>query len=47
MRIPGTKETKKVKPTVTKNAIVGIDLSEYATPESAILNSTIMKVALP
>ena len=47
MRIPGINDIKKVKPTVTKNAIVGTDLSKYATPESTTLNSTIIKVALP
>ena len=47
MRIPGINDTIIVKVTVTKNAIVGADLSKNATPESTMLNSTIIKVALP
>ena len=47
MRIPGINDTKKVKVTVTKNAIVGTDLSRYAIPESTTLKSTIINVALP
>ena len=47
MRIPGINDVKTVKPTVTKNAIVGTLLSKYATLESIMLKRTIIKVDLP